>query len=349
MPPRTCHAPNACSTQPATASAAGARRGSAPAYVAKRSMTIRRRGSRACARARVRSVCHGRTRRKSRGSGRRLAGGRHPRRPRRRAREERHRRAPHRRARAHEARPVGARARRPRLQRLDRARQVRAQLDARAVGEAIARHRLDAHELDVQRRARVGEELLEHPRHRQQRRPAVERESRPDSQRPALPPAAAPASSTVTACPANASRAAAASPPTPAPTTTTFTTSAAQARPQRRHGDRAHRQPARRRDLRPPPDEEVRDELAHPRPRVQRERAVAVAQRVVVAVDDGPHREHARARREPAEEVRRRDALVAPAAGPRPVALARHPRVEEDVPRRQRARRDHDPLRAPRA
>ena len=46
---------------------------------------------------------------------------------------------------------------------------------------------------------------------------------------------------------------------------------------------------------------------------------------------------------EPAEEVRRRDPLVAPAARPRPVALARHPRVQEDVPRRQRARRERDP------
>ena len=63
------------------------------------------------------------------------------------------------------------------------------------------------------------------------------------------------------------------------------------------------------------------------------------ARRIVVAVEQRPDREHARARHEPAGEVRRRDALVAPAARPRPVALARHPRVEEDVPRGQRARR----------
>ena len=83
-----------------------------------------------------------------------------------------------------------------------------------------------------------------------------------------------------------------------------------------------------------------------PRPGVERERAVAVGQRLVVAVEQRPDREDAGAGHEPAEEVRGRDALVAPAAGPGPVALARHPRVEEDVPGGQRARGERDARRA---
>ena len=152
--------------------------------------------------------------------------------------------------------------------------------------------------------------------------------------RPHLPPGRAPASSTVTACPAAASRTAAASPPTPAPTTTTLI---AQPPPQRRDGERAHRGRARRGHPRAPPQHRVGERLADPGPRVQRERAVvARVRRVVVERDQTANTPSARD--PPAEEVRRRHALVAPAARPRPVALARHARVEEDVPGGERAR-----------
>ena len=48
-----------------------------------------------------------------------------------------------------------------------------------AVGEAVAGHRLDRQQLELvgERRAGVGEQRLEHPRHRQQRRPGVPREA----------------------------------------------------------------------------------------------------------------------------------------------------------------------------
>ena len=88
------------------------------------------------------------------------------------------------------------------------------------------------------------------------------------------------------------------------------------------------------------PDEEVRDDLAHPGPEVQRECAVAVprgssspSMTAQTANTPAPVRNQPR-------KSRCCNALVAPAARRRPIALARHSRVEEDVPRRERARRE---------
>ena len=101
-----------------------------------------------------------------------------PGRPRGRAGEHRRRGAPHGCARPQERRPVVTRARRPPLERLQCAREVRAELHARPVREAIARHRLDAGELELvlQRRAGRREQLAQHPWHGQQRGSRVERE-----------------------------------------------------------------------------------------------------------------------------------------------------------------------------
>ena len=99
------------------------------------------------------------------------------RRPRRRAGQHRLRRAPHPLARPHEPRPLVPRARPPRVERRARRGQVGRQVEAGPVREAVARHRLDREQLEhlAERRARLREQRLEHPRHRQQRRAGVPR------------------------------------------------------------------------------------------------------------------------------------------------------------------------------
>ena len=138
---------------------------------------MRRRGSRVWARASPRSVRHGWTRRRPWGArprrGRRRS--RAPRRPRRRAAQDRLGSAPHPLPGREQARPVRARAGRPRLQRRARALRVGRQVDARPVREPVARHGLHGQQLELlrERRARVGEQRVEDPRHGEQRRAGV--------------------------------------------------------------------------------------------------------------------------------------------------------------------------------
>ena len=108
-----------------------------------------------------------------------VAGPRAPRRPRRRPAQHALRGAPHPLARPHERRPLVARARPPRVERGAGAAEVGGEVEARAVGEAVAGDGLDGQQLELggERRARLREQRLEDPRHRQQRRPGVPREA----------------------------------------------------------------------------------------------------------------------------------------------------------------------------
>ena len=234
IPPRGCQAPNACSTYPATASAAGARRGSAPAYVAKRSMTICSRGSRAVARARSRSVHHGFTRSASRGSGigspgsgRRGGNGGGPVRKRSDARHIDAHRARKRIQSAPEPGDHSSSAASARGRSADSSSTLPSANSYRVTGSTRSRSRPSSANTH-------GIVSSEGPA-------SHTKPSR--STRAHFPPGAASRSKTVTSCPVAASSIAAASPPTPAPTTATFIGAAPAARtrpsPARRRAPRA--------------------------------------------------------------------------------------------------------------
>ena len=244
-----------------------------------------------------------------------------------------------------EAQPVRARAGRPRLERVDRARQVRRQLDVAAVGERVAGDRLHPQQLELlgQRRAGLREEVSNthgivssdgpesqvnavalHPpalaarrvaacsQHRHawpacaSRTPRRGRRRRRRRRRPSSP--AHPRSSAGTA---NAPIAAA-----PAAATTG-----------RRHSTA------------------LANALADPGPHVERERAVVVALGGVAVLEQGQTAKTPSPVANQPAKLRGRHALVAPAAGPPPVAVARHARVQEDVPGGQRARGERRPAR----
>ena len=136
-------------------------------------MTIWSRGSGVCDRASCRSVHHGLTSSSAAGDACASRDGGHGAGPVSTGSDARHIAL----ARPHEPRPLVPGSRPPRVERRARRGQVGRQVEARPVREAVARHRLDREQLEhlAERRARLREQRLEHPRHRQQRRAGVPR------------------------------------------------------------------------------------------------------------------------------------------------------------------------------
>ena len=266
---------------------------------------------------------------------RRLARPRPARRQRRRAGEEALRRAPHRRAQGEEAHPVGARARRPLLERRQRARQVGGQVEPLP---SAKRYRVTGSTRTSRARsgAPVSANSATHGIVSSEGPASHTKPSR--SHAAAFPPGAAAALEHGHLV---ARRARAASP-----------RRARRRRRRRRRtliGSRARAGTANapiasragRRHARAPPETRVRERLADPRPR-RRARGRRRRRRRRGRARATRRRRRGRSRTSRAK-FDSRHALVAPAARPRPVALAHHPRVEEHVPRGQRAGGERHP------